>query len=518
MVGKDNEDGVVIPRLFPRLAEELSDAPVGILHDLRFRFLGTCLHPTGHNVWRVVADGEDCRHERFPVLGRLVDHRQRIVEEVFVGHAKTIGHLVGRVVLLRINLVVAIGAEEGIHVVVLRLMCHEEEVVVALLLEHGGQSAAPWRHRSLHQVAHHQCREGVERSGKSVVGVYASRIEMGEGKGVMVEAVEGRGERLLLSEGLHETCRHRLHENDHHVGCRRHAVGDNPPVEHRRAVDHPCDAQRLPGMGHGLAIGHEVQFGVLFPQVVERTGEQVEGGRDAQLIEERVLAIVCLTDFDGVVAYPSPYAEDAKANESSREHQLCHDISPSLRGWSLTDKPVGSPAPPPDSKGEEQHRDKEQEDIGPIGCLAHQHACGGTHIAEPSEDGRVEVLEEISEIGDIGGRDTHEYGEKHHYPHGSRPPQHLGIAAEDSRQQEHGKRQNHHIACHDIVEPQSLDESRGHRCTTVFRHHGVESGKLHQTIDREHEEACHMQAYQKGYQSEESFHCRPVIRPQEPLV
>ena len=224
----------------------------------------------------MVADGEDCRHERFPVLGRLVDYRQRIVEEVFVGHAKTIGHLVGRVVLLCINLVVAIGAEEGIHVVVLRLMSHKEQVVISLLMEHRSNTAAVWCHCTLHQVAHHQGRKGVQRGGDAMVGMYACGVETGESQTVLIQTIKSRCEPRLLSEGLHQTCRHRLHQNNHHIGVCRHRVGRHLPTKQSRTVGNSCQSHVMPDVCDSLVIGQELQFGILLPHPIQRTGDEVE--------------------------------------------------------------------------------------------------------------------------------------------------------------------------------------------------------------------------------------------------
>ena len=99
-------------------------------------------------------------------------------------------------------------------------MGHEEEVVVSLLVEHGGNARAVRRDGALHQVAHHQRGERAEGGRQPVVGVDAGGVEMGEGQRTAVEAVERGGEALTATEGLHQTGRHRLHEDNHHIGRR----------------------------------------------------------------------------------------------------------------------------------------------------------------------------------------------------------------------------------------------------------------------------------------------------------
>ena len=58
-----------------------------------------------------------------------------------------------------------------------------------------------------------------------------------------------------------------------------------------------------------------MQFTVFHAHVVEHAGKQVEGWSYAQLIEERIVAIVCLAYFYRVVAYSASDSEDAKTDE-----------------------------------------------------------------------------------------------------------------------------------------------------------------------------------------------------------
>ena len=134
-----------------------------------------------------------------------------------VAHTKTVHHLALRIVLLREDVIVAIGLEESLHVVILCLVSHEEHVLVAILLQHRGDTLAAWSYRSLHQVAEHEGRETVERSRHAMVGMDAGTIEVGERQGMLIERIERWSERLLIAECAQQVCRHRLHQYHHHV-------------------------------------------------------------------------------------------------------------------------------------------------------------------------------------------------------------------------------------------------------------------------------------------------------------
>ena len=55
-----------------------------------------------------------------------------------------------------IDVVIPIGAQEGIHIVILRLMSHEEEVPIAVVMQHRGQALVVRDVAPLHEVAEHQ--------------------------------------------------------------------------------------------------------------------------------------------------------------------------------------------------------------------------------------------------------------------------------------------------------------------------------------------------------------------------
>ena len=112
---------------------EVTDAAVGIAHNLPFGFQTGRLECLRHHIGRVVADGEQCGQKGTAFACMAAQHGQGIFKQISVRHAKMVDHLVGRVILLGINLLVAVGAQKGIHVVVLAFVCHEEHRGVALL-------------------------------------------------------------------------------------------------------------------------------------------------------------------------------------------------------------------------------------------------------------------------------------------------------------------------------------------------------------------------------------------------
>ena len=68
-------------------------------------------------------------------------------------------NLLFRIVLLSIYLIKSVCAEEGIHVVVLALMSHEEHVVVAVFGKYCREAAINWNNTSFHGIALHDGRE-----------------------------------------------------------------------------------------------------------------------------------------------------------------------------------------------------------------------------------------------------------------------------------------------------------------------------------------------------------------------
>ena len=138
----------------------------------------------------MITHGEDGSHERLARLRLLVDGVEGVPHLEMVAHTKTVHHLALRIVLLREDVIVAIGLEESLHVVILCLVGHEEHVLVAKLLQHRGDTLAAWSYRSLHQVSEHESREAVERSRHAMVGMDAGTIKVGERQGMMIERIE----------------------------------------------------------------------------------------------------------------------------------------------------------------------------------------------------------------------------------------------------------------------------------------------------------------------------------------
>ncbi len=64
--------------------------------------------------------------KRLARLRLLVDGVEGVAHLEMVAHAKAVHHLALRIVLLREDVIVAIGLEESLHVVILRLVGHEE--------------------------------------------------------------------------------------------------------------------------------------------------------------------------------------------------------------------------------------------------------------------------------------------------------------------------------------------------------------------------------------------------------
>ena len=142
-----------------------------------------------------------------------------------VAYTKGVHLFTAGIVFLRKHLVETVSAQESVHIVVLRLMGHKEHVVITHGFQHCRQSLTVRCHRPLHQVPLHQCGEGVECRCDAVIGVYAGRIAVGERPGTLIEAVESGGDTLLLPEGLHQTGRHRFHQDDDNVWLRCCGVG-----------------------------------------------------------------------------------------------------------------------------------------------------------------------------------------------------------------------------------------------------------------------------------------------------
>ena len=82
----------------------------------------------------MVADGQYGCKERLSCCRFAVYGVESVAEEEMVAHAERVDNLALGVALLRVDVVVAVGCEECLHVVILCLVGHEEHVVVIVLL------------------------------------------------------------------------------------------------------------------------------------------------------------------------------------------------------------------------------------------------------------------------------------------------------------------------------------------------------------------------------------------------
>ena len=125
-----------------------------------------------------------------------------------IAYTETVYHRISGIILLRINVVIAVSREKRLHIVILSLMCHEEHIVVTLATQDGRNALPMGCYRPFHEVTEHQCRKTVERSSKSMVGVYAGTVAVCERQRTAIKAVE-RGRQLVrLSKSFKKAGRH----------------------------------------------------------------------------------------------------------------------------------------------------------------------------------------------------------------------------------------------------------------------------------------------------------------------
>ena len=349
----------------------------------------------------MIAHGEDGSHKRLARLCLLVDGVEGIAHLEMVAHTKAVHHLALRVVLLREDVIVAIGLEESLHVIILRLVGHEEHVLVAILLQHRGDTLAARSYRSLHQVAEHKGRETIERSRHTVVGMDAGTIKVGERQGMMIERIERWGERLLIAESAQQVCRHRLHQYHHHIRMillHHQGIIHHLTLQNIRAIHLSRDTQPLAGIRDSLSVWHEMQLLVLLAHIVERRSKEIECRIDAELVEEGILAIVSLAHLDRIIAHSATDAEEAGANHHRRNEKTAAYQQQMHIVLRQQEEPLEIAAQA-DERIDKRPREYEIEgDIEPIGRLLQEHTRCGGYIAEPPEDAGVDVLEEILEI------------------------------------------------------------------------------------------------------------------------
>ena len=280
---------------------EVADAAVGIAHNLSFGFQTGCLESLRHHIGRVVADGEQRGQERTAFARMAAHHGQGILKQISVRYAKMVDHLIGRVILLGINLLVAVGAQEGIHVVVLAFVRHEEHRGVTLFPQHRGKPRIVRHDAALHGVAEHDGRKTVERGIQAVVGVDTRRITVGKSHRAVEERVKARCQVVFVAEAAHQAGRHRFHKNDHHVqllglSCRPYLAGNR-----RYALD-ARPLQPLLRQAHRLVGRHQAERAVLRPQFIECAVEQVEHRVHPEIVQHGMVAEVGGTHLDGIIA------------------------------------------------------------------------------------------------------------------------------------------------------------------------------------------------------------------------
>ena len=140
VVAKKDEKRVLVPGFARGLLHETADAVVGVAHNLFFGRERGVGKGVGNDVGRMVADGEQGGHEGMAFGGTLAQHGQGVTEQKGVGYAEMIDDFAARIIFLGIHFVVAVGAEKGVHVVVLAFVGHKEQGAVALLFKHGGKA------------------------------------------------------------------------------------------------------------------------------------------------------------------------------------------------------------------------------------------------------------------------------------------------------------------------------------------------------------------------------------------
>ena len=180
MVADKHENRVLSPCLLLCLLYKLADAVIGIFNDLLFRREFWIVESFGDNVGRVVADGQQCGEKRSSAFSMFPQDGKGVREEKIVGHSEMVDHLLLGIVFLRIYLVISVGAEEGVHVVVLALVCHEKHGVISVFLQNRRQSRILRDVCSFHCVAEHDRWERIERGVKTVVCVIPGRVAVVE--------------------------------------------------------------------------------------------------------------------------------------------------------------------------------------------------------------------------------------------------------------------------------------------------------------------------------------------------
>ncbi len=462
VVAHKDKDGVVEPLLPAGLGDELLQSVVGKLDDAQLVGVVAGLEIFGHHIGRVVADAQQGGKEGLALAGRLGEYRQGILVEEVVLHAEAVDHLLLGIIFLGKDAVETVGAQVAVHVVVLRLVRHEEEGAVSVVLQDGGQSGKEGDDGPLHRVAFHQSRVGVQRGVDGVVGVRAGREKSVEAERFRSDGVEEGGQLPRIAEVPHQLGRHRFHEDEHHILAGRFARVLYPAGDGRHLGQRVGDVVFPAHAGDGLQVVHELNLAVLRFRSLQRAAQQIEGRAHTQLIQKRIVAIVGRTHLDGVVAHPAPDAEHAAAyqHDGAQQHEQLVGPVKFLVRYPM-DVEAGALPQPAEQKDKENREGEEEHEGDDVGELAeHQPQCG-TRVAEPVEYRGVDMLEEVGKVGYVGRR----YGKGQHVEEGEEdahaPEQRLPVVPQQGTYRYHRERQYHDVAGHHIVEPHAPGESLG---------------------------------------------------------
>ena len=102
----------------------------------------------------------------------------------------------------------------------------------------------------------------------------------------------------------------------HHQGIVHHLT-----LQNIRAIHLSRNTQPLAGIRDSLSVWHEMQLLVLLAHIVERRSKEIECRIDAELVEERILAIVSLAHLDRVIAHSATDAEETGTYHHSRNKE-----------------------------------------------------------------------------------------------------------------------------------------------------------------------------------------------------
>lgn len=466
VVAQEYEHGVCKPGLLRRCPHKPSDGPVGVFHDGLFHVCRprSELPFVGQHIGRMVADGQECGEEGAACLCPFADNGQGIAEEVVVGHTEMIDHLLARIVFLSIHFVIAVGAQEGVHIVVLRLVGHKEECAVASSAKHGGQPVVARDIAALHRVAFEDGGEGIERGIQAVVRMIAGGVAVGEQTTLLRQAVEVGRERSA-TQRAREFGRHRFHEHQHHVVVRRSFGGLNAARQWRYIGNALAPKQALRCL-HSRGIVHKTEAAVFGSQVVEGALQESKHRIDAQLVEDGVVAEIGGAHLNGIIAHASANAEEAGPHHRCRQGQCGCALRPAsvlLRRGQLAPSFAQLPSRPSQNEGKGRRADHPHAYIYIIRSLAQHHAYRRTAIFGPIPNGGVENLGEIGKVGDVGCRCCPHEGVKQ-----AKEPAHRAHhpAAHHSREgshRHHHQRQQQDIAGRHVVKPKAAQECHGRK-------------------------------------------------------